>query len=443
MYPIKKLIFILPMAVLAAVLPAAAQDKVQEKTAVAVLQFEPRNISQAEAVILSDRLRAELVATNHFNVLEREQMDKILREQKLQLTGACSDASCLVKVGQLMAVTKMMGGTISKIGNTYTVQARVIDVEKGVIETEVSQDFTGTIEDVQQWGMKKVVWKMVPSASLFVSSIPADADVYWDARKVGKTDLKIENEALGSHRLVLKKPGYQDYEGTVSLKEVKDYDMKVRLSVQQYQVALDGTPAGAEVWLGDTVKVGQLPCSASLPFGTYNFKFKAKGYHTVSGLVAIDRDQGYALKLDLKRKSRVKAGFTSLLLPGSGQRHSDRKVLGALYLVAWLGGMGWTGVSIGDYETSRSDTEEAQDLYNQAADAVSAQLAYEDWQSQYDELQTREKRLKTAIYATAGLWAFQFIDAMAFFPGKPKVQVVPIPDKTGGLKTSLSLTYNW
>ena len=120
----------------------------QEKTAVAVLQFEPRNISQAEAVILSDRLRAELVSTNHFNVLEREQMDKILREQKFQLTGACSDASCLVQVGQLMAVSKMMGGTISKIGNTYTVQARVIDVERGVIETEVSQDFTGTIEDL-------------------------------------------------------------------------------------------------------------------------------------------------------------------------------------------------------------------------------------------------------------------------------------------------------
>lgn len=213
MYPIKKLIFILPMAVLAAVLPAAAQDKVQEKTAVAVLQFEPRNISQAEAVILSDRLRAELVATNHFNVLEREQMDKILREQKLQLTGACSDASCLVKVGQLMAVTKMMGGTISKIGNTYTVQARVIDVEKGVIETEVSQDFTGTIEDVQQWGMKKVVWKMVPSASLFVSSIPADADVYWDARKVGKTDLKIENEALGSTGWCLKSPATRTTRG--------------------------------------------------------------------------------------------------------------------------------------------------------------------------------------------------------------------------------------
>ncbi len=415
----------------------------QEKTAVAVLQFEPRNISQAEAVILSDRLRAELVATNHFNVLEREQMDKILREQKLQLTGACSDASCLVKVGQLMAVTKMMGGTISKIGNTYTVQARVIDVERGVIETEVSQDFTGTIEDVQQWGMKKVVWKMVPSASLFVSSIPADADVYWDARKIGKTDLKIENEALGTHRLVLKKPGYQDYEGTVSLKEVKDYDMKVRLSVQQYQVALDGTPAGAEVWLGDTVKVGQLPCQASLPFGTYNFKFKAKGYHTVSGLVAIDRDQGYSLKLDLKRKSRTQAAITSLFLPGSGQRYSDRKAMGALYLVGWLGCMGWTGVSIGDYESSRSDTEEAKDLYDQAADAVAAQAAYEEWQSQYDELMTRDKRLKTAIYATVGLWVFQFIDAPAFFPGKPKVQAVPVPDKTGGLKTSLSLTYSW
>lgn len=443
MRPNKKSIFILLAAVLAAMLPAAAQDKAPEKTAVAVLQFEPRNISQAEAVILSDRLRAELVGSNHFNVLEREQMDKILREQKLQLTGACSDASCLVKVGQLMAVTKMMGGTISKIGNTYTVQARVIDVEKGVIETEVSQDFTGTIEDLQQWGMKKVVWKMVPSASLFVSSIPSDAEVYWDARKVGRTDLKIENEPLGSHKLVLKKPGYQDYEGLVSLKEVKDYDMKVRLSVQEYQVELEGNPPGAQVWLGDTVNVGRLPCSVKLPFGTYNFKFKAKGYHTVSGLVSIDRDQGYTLKLDLKRKSRVKAGFTSLFFPGMGQSHSDRKVLGALYLVACLGGMGWTGASAGDYMSTRSEVRDAKDSYDQAADAATALLAYEEWQSRYDELLIREKSLNTAIYTTAGLWAFQFIDAIAFFPGKPRVKAEPLPDKAGGIRPSLSLTYSW
>jgi len=437
MSPNKLIVSLLLLPVLAATALA------QEKIAVAVLPFEPRNISQAEAVILSDRLRAELVGTNHFNVLEREQMDRILREQKLQLTGACSDASCLVKVGQLMAVTKMMGGTISKIGNTYTVQARVIDVEKGVIEQEVSQDVIGTIEDLQQWGMKKVVWKLIPSASLFVSSIPADADVYWDARKVGKTDLKIENEALGVHKLVIKKPGYKDYEGEVQLKEVKDYDMKVRLSIQEYLVNIEGTPAGAEVWLGDTLKVGILPCSATLPYGTYNFRLKARGYHPISGLVAIDRDQSYSLKLNLKRKSRVKAGFTSLFFPGMGQWHSDRKALGALYLVAWLGGMGWTGASIGARESSRSDVDEAYDFYQQAVNAVAADSTYNNWQASYAKFQDRDKQMKTAIYATAGLWAFQFIDAIAFFPGKPKVKVAPQPDKTGGLKTSLSLTYSW
>jgi len=432
-------ILILPLLLLGLV----STGRAEEKTALAVLQFEPRNISTAEAVILSDRLRAELVATNHFNVLEREQMDKILREQKLQLTGACSDASCLVKVGQLMAVTKMMGGTISKIGNTYTVQARVIDVEKGVIETEVSQDFTGTIEDLQQWGMRKVVWKLVPSASLFISSIPADADVYWDARKVGKTDLKIENEALGVHKLIIKKPGYKDYEGDVSLKEVRDYDMKVRLSIQEYQVSLEGTPPGADVWLGDTVRVGKLPCSVTLPFGTYNFRLKARGYHPVSGLVAIDRDQGYTLKLDLKRKSRVKAGFTSLFFPGRGQWRSDRKLLGALYTVACLGGMGWTGASIADHESARKNTDEAKDAYDQATNATAADSLYTIWQDRYGKFQDRDKKLKTAIYATAGMWAFQFIDAIAFFPGKPKVKVAPVPDKAGGLKTSLSLTYIW
>jgi TM2 domain-containing membrane protein YozV len=439
-----KLLLMIP-AVLASALPVLAQDKTAapEKTAVAVLQFEPRNISQAEAVILSDRLRAELVATNFYNVLEREQMDKILKEQKLQLTGACSDASCLVKVGQLMAVTKMMGGTISKIGNTYTVQARVIDVEKGVIDQEVSHDVIGTIEDLQQWGMKKVVWKLIPSASLFVSSIPSDAEVYWDNRKVGKTDLKIENEALGVHKLSIKKPGYKDYDGTVILKEVKDYDTKVRLSIQEYLVSIEGTPAGADVWLGDTLKVGQLPCSVTLPFGTYNFKLKAKGYHTVSGLVAIDRDQSYTLKLNLNRRSRFRAGVQSLFFPGSGQMYSGRKAMGTLYLIAWMGAMGWTGASIGAREGAANEAQDAYDDYMAATNANEAGTAYIDWEERYGEWQDHKKEAQAAIYATAGLWAFNFLDAMIFFPHKPKVKAAPVLDKSGALKTSVSLTYSW
>lgn len=415
----------------------------QEKTAVAVLQFEPRNISQAEAVILSDRLRAELVNTRHFNVLEREQMDKILREQKFQLTGACSDASCLVQVGQLMAVSKMMGGTISKIGNTYTVQARVIDVEKGVIETEVSQDFTGTIEDLQQWGMKKVVWKMVPSASLFVSSIPSDADIYWDARKVGRTDFKIENEALGVHRIVIKKPGYKDYDGSVDLKEVRDYDIKVRLSVMEYTVNIGGTPPGAQVVMNDTVKLGVLPCTAKLPFGTYNFKIKARGYRQNAGLLTIDRDQDYSLKLDLKRKSRTRAAISSLFLPGSGQRYSNRPVMGTLYLLAGIGGMAYTAVSIVQKSEAEKTCQDRYDDYQAADNAVDAPALYLEWVAADEQLTARIDKMKTAITLASVAWGVNFLDAMIFFPGKPKVAVVPAQDQSGQLKTSATLTYSW
>lgn len=434
---------LLLLSLATAALAAPVAPAAPEKTAVAVLQFEPRNISQSDAVILSDRLRAELVGTGYFNVLEREQMDKILREQKLQLTGACNDASCLVKVGQLMAVTKMMGGTISKIGNTYTVQARVIDVEKGVIEKEVSQDFTGTIEDLQQWGMRKVVWKIVPSASLFVTSIPSDAEVYWDNRKVGRTDLKIEDEAMGSHRLTIKKPGYQDYEGDVTLKEVRDYDLKVRLSVRSYLVRVVGAPAGAKVWLGDTILVGALPCSTALTFGSYNFKARAKGYRENGGLLTIDRDQDYKVRIDLKRRSRVKTALYSLLLPGRGQYYSNRPLWGTFYLLTWAGALAYTGVSVGGYVDARKGYDDARDDYLAAANAVDAARFYDEWQEKYGDAGKREKQLNRAITITAAWWAVNFLDAIVMFPGKPKVAVAPEADKTGSLRTSVSLTYNW
>lgn len=415
----------------------------QEKTGLAVLQFEPRNISQAEAVILSDRLRAELVNTKYFNVLEREQMDKILREQKFQLTGACNDASCLVRVGQLMAVSKMMGGTISKIGNTYTVQARVIDVEKGVIDKEVSVDFTGTIEDLQQWGMKKVVWKVVPSASLFVSSIPSEADIFWDGRKVGKTDFKIEDEAIGQHKITLKKMGYQDYESTVDLKEVRDYDMKVRLTVKQYLVSVSGEPKGAAVVMNDTVKLGVLPISTKLAMGTYNFKIKAKGYHQNAGLLTIDRDQDYSLNLNLRRKSRTRAAISSMFLPGSGQRYSNRPLMGTFYLLAGISSLSLTSVSIFKKVDARKAYDDRWSDYQSANNAVDAEAKYIESGIAYNELDARNKDLKTAITIAAAVWSVNFLDAIVFFPGKPKVKVEPSTGQTGEIKTSASLTYSW
>lgn len=122
---------------------------------IAVVEFEGKNISQAEASILTDRLRNELFRTDAFQVLERGLMEQILTEQDFQLSG-CTTNECLVEVGKLVGVGMIVGGSIGKVGNVFTVSARLVDVETGKLMQVTDYDYEGQIGDLLKSGMQKV-----------------------------------------------------------------------------------------------------------------------------------------------------------------------------------------------------------------------------------------------------------------------------------------------
>ncbi|MCP4633200.1 MAG: hypothetical protein GY855_09770, partial [candidate division Zixibacteria bacterium] len=118
-----------------------AQYNTDEKTAVAVADLDVTGVSEEEAQVLSSRLIAEVWKTRKYEVLERQKMDDILTEQGFQISGACEDqAKCLLEIGKLLPVEKIIGGSVGKIGNTWTVTLRMIDIGSGRIEKTVIRD---------------------------------------------------------------------------------------------------------------------------------------------------------------------------------------------------------------------------------------------------------------------------------------------------------------
>jgi len=119
------------------------------KPTIAVLNLKNTSgISDGEAQIISDRLRIELFNTGMVQVMEREQMDVILKEQGFQQSGACSDEGCVVEMGQLLGVQSIITGTIGKLGNMFLVNCRSINIATAKIEQVVSVDIKGDIEDL-------------------------------------------------------------------------------------------------------------------------------------------------------------------------------------------------------------------------------------------------------------------------------------------------------
>ncbi len=77
------------------------------QTTIAVIDLEGIGISKDETNLLTNRLRNELVKTKAFRVVERQEMSKILKEQKFQASG-CTSTECAVEIGQLLGVERIV-----------------------------------------------------------------------------------------------------------------------------------------------------------------------------------------------------------------------------------------------------------------------------------------------------------------------------------------------
>lgn len=137
----KQVIFLL---VLLNSLSGFSQEK---KKPVAVLELvSSGKLDKSEVITLTKRFRDMLVQTDVFNVLERDKMDNILKEQDFILSDNCNSAECAVEVGQLLGVEAVVTGDIGKVGDTWTVSLRLVDMTTGKIEKTETMDYQGKID---------------------------------------------------------------------------------------------------------------------------------------------------------------------------------------------------------------------------------------------------------------------------------------------------------
>jgi TolB-like protein len=134
--------------------PVMAQGQAPRRFNIAVLDLElDKNVPEEYQITLSNRLRQELINTGRFTVIERGRMQDILAEQGLQLSGCTSD-ECVIEAGRLLGVEQMVAGSVGRVGNTYSVILRRIDVESGQILDAQGVDCPCEIEEVMTSSLK-------------------------------------------------------------------------------------------------------------------------------------------------------------------------------------------------------------------------------------------------------------------------------------------------
>ncbi len=140
------------------ILPAGAltydPSKVRQvgsRLTLAVMPFQGKGESQHYVEAATDRMVTQLVELRRFKVIERAKLDEVLQEQRLQVSGVVDDRTA-VDVGRVAGADAIVVGSVSVVGTTTTVGARVIETQSS--EVLVARNARGDGTDLE--GIEKL-----------------------------------------------------------------------------------------------------------------------------------------------------------------------------------------------------------------------------------------------------------------------------------------------
>lgn len=165
-------LLLIPLIVLITSVSAYSEELRQEsKSAIkrvdsylAVLDIEiTGQIDKEFTKPISDSIRREILKSGQFEVIDRSNMEKILKEQAFQMTG-CTNKDCAVEAGQLLGVGKIVVGTLSKMGKMYYLSLSLVNVASGKTERLEEDSCFCEVEDLIE-SSKRAARKLMAATS--------------------------------------------------------------------------------------------------------------------------------------------------------------------------------------------------------------------------------------------------------------------------------------
>ncbi|OIO02907.1 hypothetical protein COY52_02245 [Candidatus Desantisbacteria bacterium CG_4_10_14_0_8_um_filter_48_22] len=227
----------------------------------AVMEMEAKEgVSPGVVFMLSDYLRTQLVNTAKFTIVTRENMEQILKEQQFQMTG-CTSQECLIQMGQLLGVRKIFTGTIGKIGSTYLINVKIIDVQSGQIEKAETEECAGCEEDSLLISLRNIASKIAGLSAL--EKVP---------QRIIKEEKTKKGYAVSFDTLL--------YQSSFT----PPVQQKLRDAIGWYKACATWVPLGLIPYAYFVTPVGGLICGANGD-GTLNETLKLSNVKTVEQLL--------------------------------------------------------------------------------------------------------------------------------------------------------------
>lgn len=127
-------------------------------------------------------------------------------------------------------------------------------------------------------------------------------------------------------------------------------------------------------------------------------------------------DQDNTISFSLSPRTRVKAGLRSLFIPGWGQYYSRNRTKAFVFGLSTLGA-GIASLALNeDLRIKRRDYNQAMTDLANASSAEEILSLSNLVNERFRDMDNAESDRNLLIAVTAGLWAYNVLDALIFFP---------------------------
>lgn len=118
------------LSVLSLIIALCIPSVSSAKEKLAVMDLKPTHgVEESLAEALSVEVRDAIHSFGDYEVLSKEDLAAIAERTRMRQSLGCDDTQCLIDFGQAIGTRYMVAGFISKLGDTYSINLRLIDTE--------------------------------------------------------------------------------------------------------------------------------------------------------------------------------------------------------------------------------------------------------------------------------------------------------------------------
>jgi hypothetical protein len=104
----------------------------------------PQNMDPSIIVPTTEKIIERLVVSGRFTVLDRANIESVLKEREFQVSGMVNDSD-VVTAGKYLGADFVVVTKVQKVGDTYFISAKMIAIKTGVIANQTSAEGEGKL----------------------------------------------------------------------------------------------------------------------------------------------------------------------------------------------------------------------------------------------------------------------------------------------------------